>query len=68
MATNKNPKAELIVLVPSKWGLASADVKKLKAALEPIANSSITRMKGAISVVTGVTNGNGNNGNDDKKE
>ena len=56
----KSNAAELIVLVPSKWGLPHEDVKNLQKALQPVANSTITRMRGAICVVTGVTNGNGN--------
>jgi hypothetical protein len=52
--------AELIVLVPSKWKLPQEDIKKLQAALEPVANFTIEKMAGTINVVTGVTNGVGN--------
>jgi hypothetical protein len=55
----KSAAVELIVLVPSKWGLALEDIKKLQAALQPIANSTIGRMAGDINVVTGVTDGVG---------
>jgi hypothetical protein len=63
MATKKKtaprkPKAvDLIVLVPSKWGLPDADIEKLQKALQHEANSTITRMSGTITVVTGVVNG-----------
>ncbi|MGA2195284.1 MAG: hypothetical protein ABSH40_08440 [Bryobacteraceae bacterium] len=67
MATKKKStsakRKELIVLVPSKWGLAPADVKKLQVALEPKANATLAKLGGAIHVVTGVTNGVNGNGN-----
>ena len=51
--------AELIVLVPSKWGLASEDKKRLMHALQPLVNSTIQTKYGPIDVVCGVTNGVG---------
>ena len=57
--SKKRKALELIVLVPSKWGLLAADVKKLETALEPIANSTFASLGGAIHVITGVTNGVG---------
>ena len=57
--STKSEALELIVLVPSKWGLSPADVKKLQVALEPKANSTFASLGGAIHVITGVTNGVG---------
>jgi len=55
----KSEAAELIVLVPSKWGLASEDKKRLMHALQPVVNSTIQTKYGPIGVVCGVTNGVG---------
>jgi hypothetical protein len=70
--SKKSEARELIVLVPSKWGLSPADVKKLEVALEPLANATFSKFGGAIHVITGVTNGvpipgNGN-GEDEKNK
>lgn len=54
-------KAELTLLVPSKLGLSKEEVRALKMALEPVAKATISRTAGTVSVVTGVTNGNGEN-------
>jgi hydrogenase maturation factor len=50
---------ELIVLVPSMWGLSHVDLKNLKAALDPVARENIHTTHGPICCVCGVTNGNG---------
>ena len=69
--SKKSEARELIVLVPSKWGLSPADVKKLQVALEPKANSTLAKLAGAIHVITGVTNGvpsPGNGNGEDEKD
>jgi hypothetical protein len=55
---------ELIVLVPSMWGLSHDDLKNLKAALEPVARENIRTTFGPICCVCGVTNGNNNDNSD----
>lgn len=60
IAHKRDATRELIVLVPSMWKLSHADLKNLKAKLEPKANEIIVRPDGPITVVCGVTNGNNN--------
>jgi hypothetical protein len=59
IARKKSEAAELIVLIPSKWGLASEDKKRLMHALQPVVNSTIQTKYGPIEPVCGVTNGDG---------
>jgi len=55
--STRGKKAPLTLLVPSKLGLSSDEIEKLKIALRTKANSTLLRMSGGLEIITGVTNG-----------